>query len=212
MSGGVIRRSVIPGIILFMILAVSLCTGFKRNKDPREEIFRSFIGGTGRYNAFLWKDIDHDGREELLLGHGTSHPDGITIVGFTESGEAVVNPMIGSFGGITVCDKNVIAKYGNHGAYYSFIFRLLKDGKLERCPVVLFENASREQVSYHIDFVDPSLGNTYDDLFNYWLSQNSIMLSEAEYRALQKTILGEEKDWEEIWYDDMEYLAEEDRE
>lgn len=202
MSGGVIRRSVIPGMILFMILAVSLCTGFKRKKD-QDEILRSFIGGTGRYNAFLWKDIDYDGKEELLLGHGVSHPDGIAIVGFTESGEAVENPMLGSFGRITVCDKKVVAKYGNHGAYYSFIFRL-KDGKLERCPVVLFENASREQVSYHMDFVDPSLGNTYGELFDYWLSDNSIMLSEAEYRALQKTILGEEKDWEEIGCDDME--------
>lgn len=183
-------------IMMFMliILAGSGCEE-KSKKSEVERIENALLKyeERGSFSVFDLRDINQDGIPEVFLGRNSGHPDGICVAALADNA-LVQNESIGSFGRIAFHPRAQVltAVYGNHGCYYTFIFRL-KQGNICRSPIVLYEDAGRANIHWYIDVTTGLTrdDNSYNNLFNYELSNRAVELTEQEYSEIIETLLGE---------------------
>lgn len=183
-------------IMMFMliILAGSGCEE-KSKKSEVERIENALLKyeERGSFSVFDLRDINQDGIPEVILGRNDGHPDGLCVAALVGS-DLLPNEEIGSFGRIALHPGSQIltAVYGNHGCYYTFIFRL-KQGKLYRSPIVLYEDAHTDVAHWYIDVAKGLVqgNNSYHTLFDYELSERALELTEGENSEIRETLLGE---------------------
>ncbi len=165
----------------------------EKKDDRRMDALKSYLTSLDKnlYPYFALKDLTDDGFPEAILISGSTHLNGLRFVFCSGSGETVTSPEIGSFGELQYSPekKVILAKYGNHGAYWNYPF-LYSEGTLSLLSDAFYEDRSGEVPEFYLDTLNgEKLSINYSALFDRPV-ETAVRVSSEDFQNAFENVFG----------------------